>query len=293
MSVILLIFKILGMILLILLGLILLLILLVLFCPVCYQARGVLHPESHEAHAKVFWLFGLLALCADMAGEATDLCLRICGIRISFSKKENNPISSEDNIDDRDSANFSTPETETDVSEKTLAAQEVLYEREEAFGESDIPDAPEGLLAKIRRKLDGIRDFLRSIKRMFHDIKASFQKLSSLWEDDDCRDGMKFIAGALFSLLKTIKPYRLKLKLIFSTGSPDTTGQLLGILAMFPIGYQNRWEITPDFVTEKAYADGTFDIRGCLFGFQVLRTAIRIVLDKNCRTLYNRFMKIM
>ena len=69
------------------------------------------------------------------------------------------------------------------------------------------------------------------------------------------------------------------------------TGMALGVLAMFPIGYQNRWRIYPDFETDKTYAEGDFDIRGFLFGYQIIFIMVRLIIDKECRRMYNRFMK--
>lgn len=84
-------------------------------------------------------------------------------------------------------------------------------------------------------------------------------------------------------------PYRLKLNLEYSTGSPDTTAQLLGILTMFPIGYQNRWNVHPDFTADNAYAEAEFDVKGRILGFSLLKLILGLVLDKDCRKLYNHF----
>ena len=86
-------------------------------------------------------------------------------------------------------------------------------------------------------------------------------------------------------------PYKLYLKAEFSAGSPDKTGMVLGILAMFPIGYRNKWKIRPDFEREEIYIDSEFDIKGHIFLYKILVIAIRVFVDKNCRKLYNEIRK--
>ena len=86
-------------------------------------------------------------------------------------------------------------------------------------------------------------------------------------------------------------PYKLYLRAEFSAGSPDKTGMVLGILAMFPIGYKNKWKIRPDFEREEIYIDSEFDIKGHIFLYKILVIAIRVLVDKNCRKLYNEIRK--
>ena len=79
--------------------------------------------------------------------------------------------------------------------------------------------------------------------------------------------------------------------MVYSTGSPDTTGISLGILACFPVGYKNKWQITPDFESENPYAKGSFDIKGHVIVISILAATLRILFDKNCRRLYNRISR--
>ena len=47
----------------------------------------------------------------------------------------------------------------------------------------------------------------------------------------------------------------------------------------------------PDVEAEEAYADGTFDVKGFLFAYQILFSVIRLVIDKECRRMYNKYKK--
>lgn len=135
----------------------------------------------------------------------------------------------------------------------------------------------------------------KSHKKQFKDksekIKTGIDKLKREYSDERNKAAFLHLKKELFIILKRICPRRLKLTMVYSTGSPDTTGISLGILACFPVGYTNRWRITPDFESEKPYAKGSFDIKGHVIVISILAATLRILFDKNCRRLYNRISR--
>ena len=135
----------------------------------------------------------------------------------------------------------------------------------------------------------------KSHKKQFKDksekIKNCIYKLKREYSDERNKAAFLHLKKELFIILKRICPRRLKLTMVYSTGSPDTTGISLGILACFPVGYTNRWRITPDFESENPYAKGSFDIKGHVIVISILAATLRILFDKNCRRLYNRISR--
>ena len=135
----------------------------------------------------------------------------------------------------------------------------------------------------------------KSHKKQFKDksdkIKTGIDKLKKEYSDERNKAAFSHLKKELFIILKRICPRRLRLTMVYSTGSPDTTGISLGILACFPVGYINRWRITPDFESEKPYAKGSFDIKGHVIVISILAATLRILFDKNCRRLYNRISR--
>ena len=120
-------------------------------------------------------------------------------------------------------------------------------------------------------------------------IGQTMRRLQRLMQSERTKRAFTKLKTSLWKLLHILMPRRLKLDLEFSTGSPDTTAQLLGILAMFPVGYQNRWNVHPDFTADNAYADVEFDVKGRILGFSLLKLILGLVLDKDCQKLYNYF----
>ena len=257
MIVLLLILKIIGIILLVILALFVLLIVGILFVPYAYRVKGSFHGKP-DLTASIYGLGHLVGIGMILTENGAKIYLRICGIRkfLQSGNKENKTGNTDQYEENMGEGQKTDPET---GNYENLPMPEM--QKIKAFWQK-IVKIPE----KFKRVIARIRDF-------FHTIKSAFTKLkTSVWQ-----------------LLKILMPYRLKLNLEYSTGSPDTTAQLLGILTMFPIGYQNRWNVHPDFTADNAYAEAEFDVKGRILGFSLLKLILGLVLDKDCRKLYNHF----
>lgn len=269
--------KVIGIILLVVLALILTALLCVLFVPVKYRAVGSFDNTDIRAKAHVSWLFHLFALHIEYAQETDGY------IRLAFVKKK--LFDNYEAFDDDDMDEAAKTETEDKVSENT--------------GDEPKISADENQHIKQQTKLTHQKTYKKrnkkSHKKQFKDksekIKNCIYKLKREYSDERNKAAFSHLKKELFIILKRICPRRLKLTMVYSTGSPDTTGISLGILACFPVGYTNRWRITPDFESEKPYAKGSFDIKGHVIVISILAATLRILFDKNCRRLYNRISR--
>ncbi len=269
--------KVIGIILLVVLALILTALLCVLFVPVKYRAVGSFDNTDIRAKAHVSWLFHLFALHIEYAQETDGY------IRLAFVKKK--LFDNYEALDDDDMDDAAKTETEDKVSENT-------------GDESKIP-ADENQHIKQQTKLTHQKTYKKrnkkSHKKQFKEksekIKNCIYKLKREYSDERNKAAFLHLKKELFIILKRICPRRLKLTMVYSTGSPDTTGISLGILACFPVGYKNKWRITPDFESENPYVKGSFDIKGHVIVISILAATLRILFDKNCRRLYNRISR--
>lgn len=269
--------KVIGIILLVVLALILTALLCVLFVPVKYRAVGSFDNTDIRAKAHVSWLFHLFALHIEYAQETDGY------IRLAFVKKK--LFDNYEALDDDDMDEAAKTETEDKVSENT--------------GDEPKISADENQHIKQQTKLTHQKRYKKrnkkSHKKQFKDksekIKNCIYKLKREYSDERNKAAFSHLKKELFIILKRICPRRLKLTMVYSTGSPDTTGISLGVLACFPVGYTNRWRITPDFESENPYAKGSFDIKGHVIVISILAATLRILFDKNCRRLYNRISR--
>lgn len=280
MSVLLLILKIIGIILLVILALFVLLIVGILFVPYAYRVKGSFH-EKPDLTASIYGFGHLVGIGMILTENGAKIYLRICGIRkfLQSGNKENKTGNTDQYEENMGEGQKTDPET---GNYENLPMPEM--QKIKAFWQK-IVKIPE----KFKRVIARIRDFFHTIKSAFGNVKKTIRKVNCLLTNESYKSAFTKLKTSVWQLLKILMPYRLKLNLEYSTGSPDTTAQLLGILTMFPIGYQNRWNVHPDFTADNAYAEAEFDVKGRILGFSLLKLILGLVLDKDCRKLYNHF----
>lgn len=135
---------------------------------------------------------------------------------------------------------------------------------------------------------------ISKIKGMIERIKEAYPKVKKILTDEKNKEAVAHLKDETIYLIKVLLPKKSKVDAVFSTGSPDTTGQLFGILACFPAMYQKNWKLIPDFESDDLYFKGTLWGKGRIYGYQIVGIILRIIFDKNCRRLYtiiNRFIK--
>lgn len=300
--------KVIGIILLVVLALILTALFCILFVPVKYRAVGSFDNTDIRAKAHVSWLFHLFALHIEYAQETDGY------IRLAFVKKK--LFDNYEALDDGDMDDAAKTETEDKVSENTVDEPQISAEELEHVTDEQTENESTAQTHNEQRTVNDENQQIKqqtkpthqktykkrnkkppkkSHKKQFKDksdkIKNCIYKLKREYSDERNKAAFLHLKKELFIILKRICPRRLKLTMVYSTGSPDTTGISLGILACFPVGYTNKWQITPDFESEKPYAKGSFDIKGHVIVISILAATLRILFDKNCRRLYNRISR--
>ena len=270
------------------LGFVLFLFVLLLFCPFTYDVKGMWHEKQLTLHVRIGWLAKLLQFGVDEGEDEHSVFLKIFGIRKNL-KKEKNPDNAEDFADTiEDDVKETAEEAGQKLQEEplpTLTALEYTDAQEEE-PPSRQKKPGRGKLSRFwNRKKDGVR----RMRTAFYNFKRDWNIWRRFLTDETNRQAFLFLRDQLFGLLKKILPRRMKLDLQFSTGSPDTTGQILGILAMFPMAYKNNWNVEADFSDETFYVEAAFALKGRIAAIQMVIPVVQILLDKNCRKLYNRF----
>ncbi len=134
--------------------------------------------------------------------------------------------------------------------------------------------------------------FIDKIKSFVQWIKDNYPKLKRIVTDERNKQAVVHLKNELFNLIKILLPKKSKLNAEFSTGSPDTTGQLCGAIALFPVMYQKDWKLSPDFTAEEAYFKGDFRGKGRVCAFQLFGILLRIMFDKNCKRMYTMINKL-
>ena len=304
MTVVLLILKIIGIILAALLGIVVLGILLVLFCPFRYRIWGSYH-EKPDISIRVAWLMCIFQFRMDIT-DTQQMYLRILGFRKNLSREEEETNESEESSGlEEESETTNTVENAFDkkrieTNRSDVATVEENSGEEEFRNKEDPKDSIETKSTDVSRKTpekkisisQKVKRIWEKIKRALFNIKETAVKIKKLYMDPRNKLAYTKLKQSVAKFFRVLHPKKFQLKLKFSTGSPDTTGQLLGVIAMFPIGYRNGWNIVPDFTADAFYADTEFDVRGRVLGISLIKLACSIILDKNCKRLYNKVTSI-
>ena len=153
-------------------------------------------------------------------------------------------------FDDADS-DYENDEKAAEASDDDVMDEAAKTETEDKVSENtgDEPkiSADENQHIKQQTKLTHKKTYKKPHKKQFKEksekIKTGIGKLKREYGDERNKAAFSHLKKELFIILKRICPRRLKLTMVYSTGSPDTTGISLGILACFPVGYTNRWRI--------------------------------------------------
>ena len=141
-----------------------------------------------------------------------------------------------------------------------------------------------------------VESIISKIKGIIERIREVYGKIKKILSDEKNQEAVIHIKNEIIYLIKILLPKKSKIDAVFSTGSPDTTGQVFGILACFPSFYHKDWKLLPDFEADDAYFKGSFWGKGKVYGYQIVGIILRILFDKNCRRLYtiiNKFLKWM
>lgn len=296
MSVFLQILKITGLVLLAAVLIIFLLVSALLFIPVKYRMQGSYHDKKLYLKGRIYLFLHLFVLYINGDESGFYMYLRILGIKKQLSG--NNLKKSEDTIKDTGSK-FSVKDPTAEHELQMLSIPEdsqhdktapVSGTQEQDREEQHPQKRRSAFWKNLRQRLKRLQDFFNRLRYLLTHIRNKSKDFFEFINDKENRAALKKLKESLFSLFKRISPRKSSLDLKYSAGSPDITGGLLGVLALFPFGYKYHWNILPDFAAENAYAEADFDIRGRLYGIQILVLFLGIVLDKNCQKLYNKIM---
>lgn len=310
MSIVLSILQVIGWVLLILLLLLLVVLLVLLFCPLRYLIEGDWQEEKW-ARFKAHWLFHLLRAKISYGEDLLYGEINILWKKITFShdftKKEEEEL--DDALDDvlDDSLDFEDDidsSEEVDEPQRKVIGTETAEELRNQVNVSEEENLTEEGLSEedIEEKIDLQNDEIleesedgidSKIKGTIDYIKEIYSRIKVILANEENQEAVKHIKDELIYLIKFFLPKKSKVNAVFSTGSPDTTGQLFGVLALFPAMYNKNWDLMPDFQADGPYFKGTFWGKGWIAIYQFVGIVLRILFDKNCRKLYTRVNKFI
>lgn len=171
--------------------------------------------------------------------------------------------------------------------EKQIAPKQTTDQREErsAFRQADEREKKPRGIRQLFLWLQNVIKIVRKIKKKVHSV----QDLVDILRSDAGKVFICIVKENVIHLWKQIHPRRMRGKVIFGTGDPCSTGELLGVLALFYAWYGNGVQIIPDF--EQKRIEGNVSFRGRIRMITLICIAWRIIKNKDGRKLLHEWEK--
>ena len=167
------------------------------------------------------------------------------------------------------------PKKQSGKTEEQIASKQTTDEREKK---------PRGI-RQLFLWLQNVIKIVRKIKKKVHSV----QDLVDILRSDAGKAFICIVKENVIHLWKQIHPRRMRGKVIFGTGDPCSTGELLGVLALFYAWYGNGVQIIPDF--EQKRIEGNVSFRGRIRMITLICIAWRIIKNKDGRKLLHEWEK--
>lgn len=171
--------------------------------------------------------------------------------------------------------------------EKQIAPKQTTDQREEqsAYRQADEREKKPRGIRQLFLWLQNVIKIVRKMKKKVHSV----QDLVDILRSDAGKAFICIVKENVIHLWKQIHPRRMRGKVIFGTGDPCSTGELLGVLALFYAWYGNGVQIIPDF--EQKRIEGNVSFRGRIRMITLICIAWRIIKNKDGRKLLHEWEK--
>ena len=179
------------------------------------------------------------------------------------------------------------PKKQSDKTEEQIASKQTTDQREErsAFRQADEREKKPRGIRQLFLWLQNVVKIVGKMKKKVHSV----QDLVDILRSDAGKAFICIVKENVIHLWKQIHPRRMRGKVIFGTGDPCSTGELLGVFALFYAWYGNGVQIVPDF--EQKRIEGNVSFRGRIRMITLICIAWRIIKNKDGRKLLHEWEK--
>lgn len=276
----------------ILLAVLVIVALAILFAAVRYC--GKISFDDKKAQISIRWLGVVLRVPILITEKDLQWKVRVFGVPIlrsdgahkkRRSKKSSAPKAQKRKAEKAEEQNV--PKKQSDKTEEQIASKQTTDQREErsAFRQADEREKKPRGIRQLFLWLQNVIKIVRKMKKKVHSV----QDLVDILRSDAGRAFICIVKENVIHLWKQIHPRRMRGKVIFGTGDPCSTGELLGVLALFYAWYGNGVQIIPDF--EQKRIEGNVSFRGRIRMITLICIAWRIIKNKDGRKLLHEWEK--
>ena len=291
-SVLFIILKIIGIVLLAIVLLLLLLFFCILFVPARYRITGS-YEETFVCKAKITWLLHFIVVKINVEKE-TVTSIRILGIPLSvFLRKKKEPAV------EKQKTNKPAVEKQN-INKSAVEKQNINKPQPAANGdkETDTSCKPEKttffkkIKLKIQKIIDLFNSIINQIKLFFTDIKEKKDRIKrylSILKSDAAKASFLLCKKKLFKMLKHFIPRKMHVNITYGLSDPADTGYILALYSMLPEAFGKKVVLYPDF--NQAVFKCDFRMKGLIRMWTLLHQILSVIVDKNCKNFYKTLKK--
>ena len=176
---------------------------------------------------------------------------------------------------------------------------------EDSINQSDISSSKEQKKKNTRKPKNIFSRLVFKAKKIYHkfktwckklmnmlkkadDIKTKLLALAEFIDSREFKDNFAFVKVQLGRFFKHIMPLKHRIKLEFGTGSPDTTGEILGALAVVMALTGMNIQVMPDF--DNVIFRGEIYMKGRIRLFNILIIALKVYFNKELRRVADKLI---
>ncbi len=307
--------KFIGLALLWILGIVLALLLILLLCPITYRVEGEGRDGNLVGLARGSYLLGLVrfGFCYPEPGKPYLKILWMDLLNRKGKAKEDGKAEKKaeekthqkvhekalEKVEDPEEA----PQLDSDTSQEPVLEENLMAEEpasESGFKKKDKEKKTKEKKTKEKKKKEEktgprkspeevVKNLKEKVLRLQGKLKRLLQEYhfyQNLLEDEQTKGLLAKGKKHLFRILKKIFPRKVHVEGRFGSGSPDTTGYVFGLYALFAGRFDKGSRLEPDF--EEKILDGKVRAKGYFNLWGILWNGVCVLLDKRLRLTRKR-----
>ncbi len=292
MSIFLLILKIIGITLLVALGLIFLIALLILFVPFVYNIELVAPSKDlneFSARFKLNFLFFISFIGNYTKKDSFNAYFRILFLKFKLGSKEKaKDKESVQNSTNNDSS-ITIKSKHIKPEEHSNKSREIRIETETKENENVKVKEKEQQEKNKAKKKAKKKEKKQKNGNGFKKIKEELSFYYKMLKDERNKKAFGFVFDKIKRIAKYYGPRKIKGHAAFGFSDPANTGYLTGIISMFPVVYNKRFDITPKFDVDETFIDIDIKAKGHVVTFYILWYTTLILTNRNIKRMIKKY----
>lgn len=279
--------KIIGIIIAAILGLILLLLAVVLFVPIRYSGCAG-YKKKPDVSVKISYLLHILSVKYDLHEGDSRLVIKILGFTLGKKNKKKKrkttknkdkknkkqrEITENNENQQMTEENIQVNTKETEI-QSNVKSEKYVTEEEDTFYEE-----------KEKKSKKGI---FKNIKDKYNNISAKVKNIGNEIKDESNKRALRVLLGSAGKVLKHIKPKYHEIVMLFGTGDPASTGEILGAAYAMAFLTGVNLSVTPDFENKVFELESSF--KGRIRLFTLLIIAFKTYRNEDFKKALHRFI---